>query len=384
MNNPSFESSYLDPYWNKSGNSWLLQYSPRSGQYAAQFHSNSSLWQEVAGLLPNTTYNLKVWATGPSWPGLQVAVTNSGGPNASLTISPNGAYTSGTLSFTTGNSTTATVALINTPQSSDYVYFADDLFLAQPLQAPWQGQDIGSVGLPGASGNRGAQIAITGSGADIWGTTDAFYYVYEPLTGDGTITTRVATEQNTSANAKAGVMMRETLNAGARHILVDWLPQNVVETLCRNTNGGATTAFWVNNVTTEPWVRLKRQGATFTGYYSLDGTNWTLTTQQTVAMASSIYVGLAVTSHDTTQMNESVFDQVTVDPSPLLLSPKLSGANVLLSWSGAAAGYTLQTSAVIGPGAAWTAVGTKPVLSNSQYSVTLPRSAAGGFYRLMR
>ena len=175
INNPSLESNYLDPHWSKAGNSWLLKYSPRSGLYAAQFHSGSSLWQEVAGLLPNTTYNLKAWATGSSWPGLQVAVTNSGGANASMTISPNGAYASGTLSFTTGNSTVATVALLNSAQSADYVYFADDLFLAQPLKAPWQGQDIGSVVLSGASGNRGSQIALTGSGADIWGTADAFY-----------------------------------------------------------------------------------------------------------------------------------------------------------------------------------------------------------------
>ena len=384
VNNPGFESNYLDPYWNKSGNSWLLQYSPRSGLYAAQFHSGSSLWQEIAGLLPNTAYNLKAWAIGPSWPGLQVAVTNSGGPNASLTISPNGSYTSGTLSFTTGNSTTATVALINTPQSYDYVYFADDLFLAQPLGSPWQGQDLGAVVLSGASGNRGTQIAITGSGADIWGTADAFYYVYEPLTGDGTITTRLCAEQNTGINAKAGVMMRESLSAGARHVLVDWMPQNTVETLCRNATGGSTVAFWVNNVTTEPWLRLKRQGNVFTGYYSLDGTNWTLTTQQTVAMTNAIYVGLAVTSHDTTQMNESVFDRVTVDPSPLALSPRLSGSNVLLSWPGAAVGYSLQTSPALGTGAVWSTVSATPVLSNGLYATTVPRSGAGGYYRLAR
>lgn len=384
VNNPGFESSYLDPCWNKSGNSWLLEYSPRSGQYAAQFHSGSSLWQEVAGLQPNTAYRLKVWATGPSWPGLQVAVTNSGGPNASLTISPNGAYTSATLSFTNGNSTTATIALMNSPQGSDYVYFADDLFLAQPLKSPWQGQDLGSVVLAGASGNRGSQIAIQGSGADIWGTADACYYVYEPLTGDGTITARLCTEPYTAANAKAGVMMRETLDPGARHCLVDWLPQGIVESLCRNATAGATTAFWNTNVTTEPWLRLQRQGSLFTGYYSLDGVHWTQTTSQTVSMAASIYVGLAVTSHDTTQVNESVFDQVTVDPSPLRLSAVPSGASVTLSWIGSAVGYTLQASPTLGPAAVWTAVAAPPVLSNGRYTVTLPHTGPGSCYRLRR
>lgn len=385
INNPGFETSYDGPFWQTAGNSYLLQYSPRSGSYAQQFHSGSSAWQQVVGLRTNTTYNLKIWVTGQSWPGLQVSVTNTDGVNASTTIYPNNTYQAGTVSFTTGaNATTATITLANSPQSYDYVYFADDLFLAEPLHSPWQGQDIGSVVLQGASGNRGSQIAIEGSGADIWGTTDAFYYVYEPLTGDGTITARICTEQNTSSNAKAGVMMRETLDPSARHMLVDWLPQNVVETLWRNASAGATTAFWSTNVNTEPWVRLQRQGNVFTGYYSLDGVNWTQTTQQTIPMAGSIYVGLAVTAHDTTQMNESVFDHVAVDPSPLQLSATVSGGNVMLSWPSSAVGYTLQTSPTLGPGAVWNTVSLTAKVSNGQYAVTLPRSGLSGFYRLIR
>ena len=91
-------------------------------------------------------------------------------------------------------------------------------------------------------------------------------------------------------------MMRESLDPGARHLLVDWLPQNVVETLWRTAGSGATSANWNTNVTTEPWVRLRRQGNVFTGFYSLDGIVWTQTTQQTIAMAGSIYAGLAVTA----------------------------------------------------------------------------------------
>ena len=53
---------------------------------------------------------------------------------------------------------------------------------------------------------------IAGAGADIWGTADAFRYVYQPLAGDGTIVARVASVQSTNAWVKAGVMMsRATL-----------------------------------------------------------------------------------------------------------------------------------------------------------------------------
>lgn len=337
VNNPGFETSYDGPYWQTSGNSYLLQYSARSGSYAQQFHTNSSAWQVVAGLLTNTTYNLKVWVTGPNWPGLQVSVTNADGVNAGTTVYPNGAYQSGTLSFTTkASATTATIILANGVQSSDYVYFADDLFLAQPLNPPWQGQDIGAVVQAGASGRRGTQFAIEGSGADVWGTNDALYYVYQPLTNDGQITAQIRTEQNTSANAKCGVMMRQSLDQGAPHFFVDLLPQQVVETLWRSTPVGATTAYWVTNIQVDPWVRVQRNGNLFAGYYSLDGTNWIQTTQQAITMSNTILMGLAVNSHNTNLMNESIFNNVSaitcgVTATPLVSQTNCPGGSVTFS-----------------------------------------------------
>src|SRR5438105_12999443 len=66
------------------------------------------------------------------------------------------------------------------------------------------------------------------------------------------------------------------------------------------------------------WVRLVRQGSTFTAYRSSNGTTWT---QQgspiTITMGTSVFVGLAVCSHDNTQLNTSTFDNVTVSQPTL-------------------------------------------------------------------
>ncbi len=311
VNNPGFETSYEDPFWQTSGQSYLLQTSARSGSYAQQFHTNASAWQTVAGLLPNTTYNLKLWVTGPAGPGLQVSVTNSDGVNASTTIHPNNAYQAGTLPFTTGGSdSTATIILADGPQSSDNVYFADDLFLAQPLTAPWQGQDIGNVVLTGASGLRGTKFAIEGSGAAVGGTVDAFYYVYQPLTNDGQITAQICTEQNTGPNAQCGVMMRQSLDPAAPCFFVNLLPQNVLQTLARSASGGAAGS-GSTSVPQNPWVRVQRNGNVFSGYYSLDGVTWQFASQQTITMSNTILMGLAASSGNTSLMNESVFDHVT-------------------------------------------------------------------------
>ena len=88
------------------------------------------------------------------------------------------------------------------------------------LSSPWQNADVGSVGLAGSTLTADGMFTVTGSGADIWGTSDAFQYVYQPLNGDGEIIAHVASEQNPDAWSKAGVMFRETLDSSSSHALI--------------------------------------------------------------------------------------------------------------------------------------------------------------------
>lgn len=57
-------------------------------------------------------------------------------------------------------------------------------------------------------------------GWDIWASSDAFRDAYQTLTGDGEIVARTASQQNTNAWATAGVIIRESLAAQARHASV--------------------------------------------------------------------------------------------------------------------------------------------------------------------
>ena len=55
----------------------------------------------------------------------------------------------------------------------------------------------------------------------------------------------------------------------------------------------------------------------------------------------------------------------------LKLSALASQRSVFVQWPLCAAGYTLQSTPVLGAGASWQAVGGTPVLTNSSYQVTL-------------
>ena len=85
------------------------------------------------------------------------------------------------------------------------------------LPSGWSHQDVGAVGFTGDASydSASATFSVKGAGADVWGVADGFHFVSRPMSGDGYILARVRTLQNTSASAKAGVMIRETLTDSA-------------------------------------------------------------------------------------------------------------------------------------------------------------------------
>ena len=184
--------------------------------------------------------------------------------------------------------------------------------VSSQLPSPWKNQDIGSVGLAGSSSYSNGTFTVKGSGDDIWNTADAFQYAYQSLTGDGSIIARVASQQNTDPWAKAGVMIRETLTAGSTHAFMAITPGNGAAFQRRTTTGGSSLNTGGYSVTAPYWVRLMRTGTTFTGFISSDGKNWTQVGSDTISMASSVYIGLAVTAHNNTVLNTSTFDNVSV------------------------------------------------------------------------
>jgi regulation of enolase protein 1 (concanavalin A-like superfamily) len=145
-------------------------------------------------------------------------------------------------------------------------------------------------------------ILMSGAGADIYQLTDEFRYAYKQLTGDGSITARIDSIQNTNDWAKAGVMIRATLETGTMQAHMVAAPTDRVEWMPRLTAGtNATgTATDVGSTPLPYWVRVTRQGSTFTGQYSADGQTWTTvagTTPATIAMPNTVYIGLVVCSH---------------------------------------------------------------------------------------
>jgi fibronectin type 3 domain-containing protein len=183
------------------------------------------------------------------------------------------------------------------------------------LPSPWATSDVGSTGAIGsASRSPSGVFTITGAGADIWGNSDAFRYVYQAATGDCDITARVVTLQNTHNAAKAGVMIRESLNANSRQAMTNLTAVNGLEFLRRTKTGGSTSGVAVSGVSAPSWVRLVRSGNTFTSYRSSDGVNWTTVGSVTITMSTNVYIGLLVCSHVNGTLCTATLDNVTANP----------------------------------------------------------------------
>lgn len=182
------------------------------------------------------------------------------------------------------------------------------------LPAPWQTCDLGG---PCAAGNAtisSGVYTVAGAGS-LSGTADSFRFVYQTLSADGQVTARLNTIQNTAAGALAGVMIRETLVPGSQYVFIGLTPAGSYQ-FQRRTGTSSGTVFSSLGTGTPPatWIRLVRKGKTFYTYTSVDGVKWNLSHRDTITMASAIYIGLAVTSGNTSTLNTSSFTSVAVIP----------------------------------------------------------------------
>jgi hypothetical protein len=159
---------------------------------------------------------------------------------------------------------------------------------------------------------------MTGSGADIWNQSDEFHYAYKTLSGPGSIVAKVESVSNTDNWAKAGVMIRETLNADSTHgMMIVSYASGVSFQQRPETGGDSASDDTTGDITAPYWVKIERDLAgNFTAYSSANGSTWQkLGVAEPIQMGTNVYIGLAVTAHNAAATCEAVFTNVTTTGS---------------------------------------------------------------------
>jgi regulation of enolase protein 1 (concanavalin A-like superfamily) len=205
---------------------------------------------------------------------------------------------------------------------------------AGALPSGWLNADVGTVQTAGSSGYAtvsGNTLLVTGQGSGIGGvggsylstnpsTTDSFNYTYRQVTGDFTLTARLASVSGTKMS-NTGLMMRASLDSGdqAVAIVLGSTGWRIAEMGVRSSAGGSMTWTTGNEYTTMPaWFRLQRAGNVFTASQSSDGVTWFTVDSSSIAMPATYYVGLAACSGDTTNNTTEASNFDNVDPVSLI------------------------------------------------------------------
>jgi hypothetical protein len=180
--------------------------------------------------------------------------------------------------------------------------------------SPWTCGNVGSPALAGSASLSSGTWTIQGAGNDIHSSADQFQFVSQPLAGDGSISARVTSQTNTSAWARAGVMLRTDSTAGSPNYALLVTPGNGIVVSYRSTQGGTTIVQHSIPTGTVPvYLKVARSATTFTAYTSPGNGTWTLVPGSTVTiggMSGPLLEGLAVTSHNSTSLCTAVMDTV--------------------------------------------------------------------------
>ncbi|MGI8335721.1 ABC transporter permease subunit [Actinomadura scrupuli] len=137
---------------------------------------------------------------------------------------------------------------------------------------------------------------------------DSFYFVHQPLAGDGSITVPVTSltgrtamgpqhmRAETQPWAKAGIIVKQKLEQGSAYAALMVTGGHGVRWQYDYTHDTAGTPGAVSPASPR-WLRLVRSGDTITGYDSADGSRWNqVGTARLPGLPSTVEAGLFVTS----------------------------------------------------------------------------------------
>ena len=184
------------------------------------------------------------------------------------------------------------------------------------LSTNWSQQDIGSPGISGSAfvETNAPTFLVQGGGADITGALDEAHYILQPVVGNCAIQTRVGVVGRASDWSKAGVIMRETLRGDSTLAMMVGTPSHGAFYQWRST-GGSFSGWSGESTDSLPcWLRIVRRDNLFTGYKSVNGTDWTQVYSAVLSMADQVEVGLTVTALDNSGSCLTAFDSVAFVP----------------------------------------------------------------------
>ncbi len=158
------------------------------------------------------------------------------------------------------------------------------------------------------------EYRITGGGANVWGTADAFYFVWKKASGDMTLTADVQWVGTSSAeHRKAVLMIRQSLDPGSAY--ADAVSHgNGLTSLQFRGAANEQTYQVITQVEGTVRLRIERKGSRFTMYAGKPNEELKVVGPvEYVGLQDPVYVGLGVCSHVATTLETAIFSNVKLE-----------------------------------------------------------------------
>ena len=193
---------------------------------------------------------------------------------------------------------------------------------AQPVGVFQNHADVGEVSTPGSVAHADGSYRITASGANIWGSKDAFHYAWTTKSGDLHIAADIAWEgKGVDPHRKAGLMIRQNATPGSPYADVMVHGDGMTSLQYREVQDGPT--YQIISATWHPKrVRLDREGDYV--WFSVAGDDGVLRHaggNYRIAFQAPYMVGLAVSAHNDTVTEIAAFSNVEIKVPSLAYVP---------------------------------------------------------------
>ncbi|HTB12185.1 MAG TPA: hypothetical protein VK752_11465 [Bryobacteraceae bacterium] len=175
--------------------------------------------------------------------------------------------------------------------------------------------DVGAPAIKGSAEFSNGQYKITGSGANIWAKQDQFQYVWREATGNFTVTATLQYLGKGNDHRKAGIMVRQSLDADAAYADVVIHGNGMPGLQWRSKTGEDTNTFdFPFDGPGTFKVKLVRTGVRIYMYIGKNGAELKELAHTEVSLHNPVLVGLVVCSHQADASDTVIFSDVSVEP----------------------------------------------------------------------
>ena len=174
--------------------------------------------------------------------------------------------------------------------------------------------DIGPVKHPGTALFDAAtqRYALTGSGANVWGTHDEFHFVWKKMTGDFILRANVAfIGKGVEAHRKIGWMVRSSLDTNSKQINAVVHGDGLTSLQFRKAISGITEEM-KSTLTHADVIQLERRGNSYTMSVAHKGETFVSEKLDDFDLGDDVYVGIFICSHNADVTEKATFDNVRI------------------------------------------------------------------------